>query len=190
MVRPTTIPPMNSAQDKPTQNEPKRAPRNPAPRHAKPLIGWREYVRLPDLGGIELVAKIDTGARTSSLHADRIEYFISHDGVASIRITLHSKTSDGHNRTTTCELPSADVRTVKSSDGFAQSRHVIRTRLAIGEFESLVEITLADRKSMRYPMLLGRTTLRSRFLIDPGKSFLLNPRPSTVGAPSPRSGGD
>lgn len=176
---------MNNAQSKT-----KRAPGAPRLRPAKPIIGWREYVRLPDLGGTEVVAKIDTGARTSSLHADRIEYFTSHDGVSSIRITLQSRTASGHSRTTTCELTSADVRSVKSSDGYAQMRHVIRTRLVIGDFESPVEITLADRKSMRYPMLIGRTALRSRFLVDPGKSFLLNPRPSIVGSPSHRSRGD
>ena len=123
------------------------------------VVGLREWVALPDLGVAGLRAKIDTGARTSSLHATEIEPFVR-DGVEWVRFNAHLGTlvQLRHRR---CEAPLVAIKTIKSSNGHTQVRYVIRTGLALGDRVWSVEFTLACRKSMRYRLLLG-----SKALID------------------------
>lgn len=123
------------------------------------VVGLREWVALPDLGVAGLRAKIDTGASTSSLHATEIEPFVR-EGSEWVRFNAHLGTLVKL-RHLHCEAPLVAIKTIKSSNGHAQVRYVIRTSLALGDRVWPVEFTLACRKSMRYRLLLG-----SKALID------------------------
>jgi hypothetical protein len=128
------------------------------------VVGWREWVTLPALGIDRIEAKVDTGARTSTLHATTIEGFRRH-GREWVRFL-----PPGADRAV--ELAPSDRRDVRSSTGHTQSRYVIETPLVIGTIETIVELTLTDRSRMRYPMLIGRTALAGRFLVDPSRVYL------------------
>lgn len=130
------------------------------------IIGLSEWVALPDLGVVGLRAKIDTGASTSALHATEVQPFMR-GKERWVRFTVHLGTLV-QSRHRHCEAPLVAKKTIRSSNGIAQTRYVIRTLLALGECQWPVEFTLACRKSMRYRMLLG-----SKALIDGG--LLVNP---------------
>lgn len=133
------------------------------------IVGWRELVALPALGLIDIPAKIDTGARTSSLHAEVLEEIEREDG----RYVRFAVDWDGVRHE--CEAIHVDVRGITSSNGETQRRYVIKTPLLIGTLEFKVEISLADRSEMQFPMLIGRSALRRRFLVDSGNSWLKSP---------------
>ncbi|MDP2696916.1 ATP-dependent zinc protease [Thalassospira sp.] len=135
------------------------------------LVGWREWVSLPDFGVWQVKAKVDTGARTSSLHATHIK-MISRDGRQFVKFNLPHYRGDGHGRVA-CEAPLADIREIRSSNGEVENRYVISTHIGVGAHRLKVEMTLANRTLMGFPMLLGRTALRAgKFLVQPGKSYL------------------
>lgn len=144
---------------------------------ARPLepIGWRERVNLPDLGLAQIPAKIDSGARTSSLHAKVLDEFLR-EGQRYVRFAV-----DWGGQEHFCEAVHVDVRGITSSMGERQQRFVIKTPLNIGRFTFRVEITLADRSSMQFPMLIGRTALRRRFVVDSGHSWLQSPGNADMG---------
>lgn len=133
------------------------------------VVGWRELVGLPDLVDARIPAKIDTGARTSSLHATEIERF-DRDGQRWVRFQLDL--GEGRSQPVTCEVPRADRRTITSSNGESQDRFIIKTNLQIGLHIYRAEFSLADRSDMQFPILIGRTALRSRFVVDSGRSWL------------------
>jgi hypothetical protein len=133
-------------------------------------IGWREWVGLPTLETPWIKAKIDTGARSSSLHAFDMEPF-EREGQEWVRFSIHPwqrSDSDAH----TVDAAVIDWRSVRSSSGQSDRRPVIRTDLRIGDTIHDVEVTLARRDEMGFRMLVGREALRRRFLIDPGRSYL------------------
>ncbi len=134
------------------------------------VIGWREWLELPELGVERIKAKVDTGARTSSLHAWDLER-LEIDGRPWVRFVVHPIQRE---TSTTIEVMAEMIgeRRVKSSTGHAQLRPVIRTRAALGRRRWPIEITLVNRDVMGFRMLLGRQAVRRRFLVDPGKSFL------------------
>lgn len=134
-----------------------------------PLIGWREWVGLPQLGIDSVKAKVDTGARSSSLHAFDVEAF-DRDGTTWVRFVVHPKQRDD---ATTVEAEAAvlEYRSVRSSSGEESTRPVILTPVRICGVEYEVELTLANRDAMGFRMLLGREAFRRRFLIDPGRSY-------------------
>lgn len=132
-------------------------------------LGWREMVALPELTGARIPAKIDTGARTSSLHATEIERF-DRDGHRWVRFQLD--VGDGKSEPVTCEVPRADRRIITSSNGESQERLIIKTTLSLGDHSFRAEFSLADRSDMKFPILIGRMALRSRFLVDSGRSYL------------------
>ena len=137
----------------------------------KRMLGWREWVGLPELAISAIKAKVDTGARTSALHAFFIEPFIAADAAEYVRFGIHLKRKT---RTVEkeCVLPVIDRRSVTDSGGKSEERIVICTPIMIGTDIWSVEITLTNRDGMKYPMLLGRSALSSRFQIDIGHSYL------------------
>ena len=136
------------------------------------IIGWREWVALPELGVDRIKAKIDTGARTSALHALQPETF-QRKGEPYVRFRVHPVQKHRHPEIL-CEALLLDSREVKNSGGHIEHRFVIETPLQIGKRVFSVEITLTDRAPMGFRMLLGRTAVRRRFLVNPGSSFLLS----------------
>lgn len=140
-------------------------------RRALKTIGWRELVHLPELGLRGIPAKIDTGARTSALHATILEEF-ERDGELFVRFAVDFETP---NVRQVCEAVHIDWRGVTSSNGETQLRRIIKTPLKIGPVRFRAEISLTDRSDMRFPMLIGRSSLRRRFVVDSGHSWLLSP---------------
>ena len=140
-------------------------------RKSLPPVGWRELVHLPDLGLHSVPAKIDTGARTSSLHGEVLEEF-ERDGQKLVRFAVDF--SQQHVRQI-CEAVHVDVRGITSSNGETQYRYVIKTPMKIGDLEFRAEISLANRREMQFPMLIGRSSLRRRFVVDSGYSWLQTP---------------
>jgi hypothetical protein len=134
-----------------------------------PTIGWREWVELPDLGGAVVKAKVDTGARTSAIHAFDVEFFVRR-GRERVRFTLHPLLH-GSAGAVVAESDVVDRRRVRSSDGRAEVRPVILTSLRLMGQTWPVELTLTARDEMGFRMLLGRQAVRRRFRVDPGRSF-------------------
>lgn len=146
------------------------------------VIGLREWIALPELGLDGLRAKIDTGARTSTLHATDIEPF-ERDGQPWVRFTAHFGTLT-RARHRICEAPVISRKTIKSSTGHSQNRYVIRTRLALGARCWPVEFTLTCRQTMRYRLLLGsKALLEGQLLVDPAQSHL-QPKPQLPATPT------
>lgn len=150
-----------------------RRSRKPAKRRRKtaarprPVVGWREWVALPDLGVARVKAKADTGARTSALHAYAVRVLPG----GRVRFRLHPVQRDA-SITVECTAPLVGYRWVRSSTGHRTRRPVVLTRLVIGDRGWPVEITLVRRDLMGFRMLLGRRALRRRLVIDPGRSYL------------------
>lgn len=145
--------------------------------HSLLLIGWREWVSLPDLGVAALKAKVDTGARTSALHAIHIEEF--RRGASTwVRFQVQP---DQHSSETIveAEVPLREYRHVRSSNGQLERRPVIQTTIALSGHAWPIEVTLSNRKEMDFRMLLGREALGGRFSVDPGRSYLAGPKPQT-----------
>lgn len=133
-------------------------------------LGWQEWVSLPDLGLPAVKAKIDTGARTSALHAIDPEQ-IAAAGTSHLRFTVQPVPRRPA-VAIRCEAPLVGVRDVISSNGERERRYVIRTRIAIAGETWPVEVTLTDRAQMRTRMLIGRQAIAGRAIIDPSRSFL------------------
>ena len=142
--------------------------------HDLTLVGWREWLALPELGIPVLRAKLDTGARSSSLHVERWELF-DRGGVRWVRFELRPGSRKGK-REQRLEAPVIDTRAVTDSSGNRAVRPFIRTRVRLGEATWPIEINLTNRKGMLFPMLLGRTAMAGRFMVEPARSFVL-PRP-------------
>lgn len=139
-------------------------------------IGWEEWCALPDLGLPAVKAKIDTGAKTSSLHAYDIEPFVC-DDIDYVRFKVHPL-QGSQKIERSCMAPLIDRRSVTSSNGEREKRYVIKTRLDFSGTVIFAELTLTSRYNMAFRMLLGREAMRkARFLVDPAKSFLLGKRP-------------
>ena len=141
----------------------------------KTVIGWREWVQLPDLGVFVMKAKVDTGADNSSLHAFNLERF-EQDGTEYLRFEIHPK-QRSRKPTIKCEAPLAMEKKVKNPGGRSELRPVIRTRLIVAGVELEALVNLTSRDEMGFRMLLGRRAMRSKFVIDPGRSYV-GPRPS------------
>ncbi len=138
--------------------------------HSNTLTGWREWVSLPDLEVDWIKAKIDTGARTSSLHAFDIREF-DREGEAWVRFRV-KPWQDSQEDAVVVECPVHDRRAVRSSSGHAQERLVVQLRIRLVDREVLAEITLSNRDEMGFRMLIGREALRRGYIVDPARSFL------------------
>jgi hypothetical protein len=141
---------------------------------SRPVIGWREWAALPDLGIDQVKAKIDTGARTSALHAVRVSNARKGD-VDIVRFEIHPLQRRSH-PSVHCEAELVDERYVRSSDGVRELRPVVETTIVVGEDAWSIELTLTDRALMGFRLLLGRRALRRRFVVDPSRSWLRSDR--------------
>lgn len=137
---------------------------------APTVVGWREWVALPELGVSRIKAKVDTGARTSALHAINI-HFVARHGKVYVRFDLHPKQRDSK-RLVSCEALLVEERHVTDSGGTRTLRPVIETLVDIGGRVVPAELTLVSRDAMGFRMLIGRQALRRRFLVHPNKSFM------------------
>lgn len=136
---------------------------------ARTIIGWREIVALPDLGVDTIKAKVDTGARTSAIHAFDVHRFKKGND-DWVRFTLHPRQRRRWPEVT-CEARVIGIRQVMSSNGARERRMFIKTRLKIGPYTFPIELSLATRDEMGYRILIGRTALRKRFIVDSGSSY-------------------
>ena len=136
----------------------------------KIVLGWREWLRLPELGIVRIKAKVDTGARTSALHAHDIRY-VRRGGQRMVRFTVHplQRSTRG---AISAVAPLVDERHVRSSVGHEELRPVILTTIDVGGQLWAVEITLTKRDVMGFRMLLGRQAIRGHAIVDPGRSFI------------------
>lgn len=135
----------------------------------KKIIGWREWVVLPELGIDRIKAKIDTGARSSTLHAVDVKISKA-DGVEVATFKVHPRQRDFHT-TIACRAEVLEYREVRSSNGKLEKRPVIVTPLELLGEQWPIELTLTNRDEMGFRMLLGRQSFRRRFLVDAGRSF-------------------
>ena len=135
------------------------------------MIGWREWVALPALGIPALRAKVDTGARTSALHVDA-QWRFTQGGApwVGFRLTV----GEAGAVSVEAAAPVLEERDVTDSGGHRTRRAFLQTRLALAGVEREVEVNLADRHGMRFPMLLGRTAVAGVFTVDPARSFLVS----------------
>ncbi|MGD1860927.1 MAG: ATP-dependent zinc protease [Leptolyngbyaceae cyanobacterium] len=136
------------------------------------IIGWREWATLPQLGINRIKAKVDTGARTSALHAFDVEYFEAADGLM-VRFKAHPLQRDT-SLVIEAIAPLLEKRQIRNSGGQTQERPVILTTVSLGQQPWEIELTLTNRDVMGFRMLLGREAVRRRFLVDPGGSYRLS----------------
>ena len=137
----------------------------------KMVLGWRETVSLPELGIAQINAKVDTGARTSCLHTFKVEKFEKHN-TPWVRFWLHPKQRNTEEEII-CEAAIIDERVVRDSGGHEESRYVIESMCSLGGETWPIEITLTNRENMSFRMLLGRTAMGKRIVVDPSKSYLI-----------------
>ena len=134
------------------------------------FIGWREWISLPNLGIPCIKAKIDTGARTSALHAYFVEPYYK-DKVKYVRFGIHPHQGDNETAIV-CDAIVLEERKVTDSGGHVENRFVIETIITIGDISENIEITLTNRDTMKFRMLLGRTALNNSFCVNPAASYL------------------
>ena len=138
----------------------------------KILVGAIENCQLPSLGIQSLDVRIDTGAKTSSLHVDHIKKF-KRGGKPWVSFDIHP-TVHQVEETISCESILKDIRRIKSSNGHVEERYIIRTEILLDNKTWLIDISLTDRSDMSFLMLLGREGMGSRILVDPSETYLLS----------------
>lgn len=138
------------------------------------LLGWREWMGLPELGVTAVKVKVDTGARSSCLHAYDVRE-VQRSGAVHLAFKVHPlQKNDDY--VVNCECALLEYRVVTSSNGRRETRPVIRTEVELSGFRWPIELTLTRRDAMGFRMLLGREALRGRFTVDPGRSYLVSRR--------------
>jgi len=140
------------------------------------VLGWRERLSLPQLGIGLLKAKLDTGARSSALHVDTLETF-ARDGATWLRFGMHVGRRRPHE--ICCEAPALDRRVVTDTGGRRTERWFIRSAVQLAGQRFDIDLNLVDRRHMLFPLLLGRSALAGRFVVDPARSYT-QPRPLAV----------
>jgi hypothetical protein len=140
-------------------------------RDQKPILGWREWVELLDFGSAKIKAKIDTGAKTSAIHAEDIVVF-KRKGRRRVRFRLYplQRSREG---AVWVEADLLEKRKVRSSVGHETQRPVVLAQVGFGDRQLSIELSLINRDIMGFRMLIGRQAIRNLFLVDPGRSFLI-----------------
>ena len=138
------------------------------------MLGWREWVSLPELGLTRIKATVDTGARTSALHAFELDTY-EERGVTRVRFKMHPR-QYRDDIEVTCTAPVIDRRVVTDSGGHSEERYVIETPVRIADREWRIEMTLTARDNMRFRLLLGRSAMRDLVLVTPSRSYLTRRR--------------
>lgn len=146
------------------------------------ILGWREWVSIPALGIEQIKAKVDTGARTSALHAFEIETF-EENGRPRVRFKIHPLQRDTET-VIECVADVVDRRVVSDSGGHKEQRLVIRSDVQIGPHTWPAEFTLTARDDMMFRMLLGRTAIVGRATVDPARSYLVGKKARPPAAPA------
>lgn len=141
------------------------------------IIGWREKISLPDLELHDFAVKIDTGAKTTALHAADVETF-DVDGAKWVRFLPDFIHGEAHPR----EVPVLETREIKNTSGVPEERVVIRTMFGLAGRRWKIDVSLADRGPMRYPLILGRSALKGHNIsVHAGRSYLVSERPQPEG---------
>lgn len=135
----------------------------------KAILGWREWVALPGLGITALKCKVDTGARTSALHAFSVEPF-ERDGQDWVKFGVHPHQNELDTEVW-CEALIKDKRVVTDSGGNKTERYFIETELVLGDQRFMIDLSLTSRDTMRFRMLLGRVAMENRFVVDVSQSY-------------------
>lgn len=141
----------------------------------KRIIGWREWMSLPALNIHHIKAKVDTGARTSALHAFAVERELV-KGAPKVLFSIHPLQKNKH-KVVKCVADVLDYRWVTDSGGHREHRYVILTRARLGNLEWDLEMTLTNRDTMKFRMLLGRKALEGRFVVDSAQSYVMGKHP-------------
>ena len=141
----------------------------------KLTLGWREWIGLPELGLPAIKAKVDTGARTSTLHAFELQTF-SRNGQQRVKFKIHPQQKDSET-VVTCVADVVDERFVTDSGGHREQRLIIITPLTIGPWSWPIEMTLTARDNMMFRMLLGRTAMKGVAVVDPSRSYVIGKKP-------------
>ncbi|MBF0264932.1 MAG: ATP-dependent zinc protease [Gammaproteobacteria bacterium] len=136
------------------------------------ILGWREWLAMPELGIEKIKAKIDTGARTSAIHAFDVQLDESSEK-KYVKFKMHPS-QDDLDYVVECSAPLLDEREVRDSGGHTEMRYVIETSIHLGEKIITAEVTLTNRDSMGFRMLIGRTAIKGIYLVDPGGSYLVS----------------
>jgi hypothetical protein len=143
-----------------------------------PALGWREWISLPSLGLPKIKAKVDTGARTSALHTFDLEMYDDEGENDRVRFKVHPI----QNNTEVfieCDTKVVNLRSVRDSGGHEELRPFIQVPIVLGDYRWDIEMSLTNRDNMKFRMLLGRTALVNRFVVNSGKSYLIGRRPSS-----------
>jgi hypothetical protein len=138
--------------------------------HQYGVVGWREWVFFPDFSNARVKAKVDTGARTSAIHAYEIK-LIERGEPPLVSFIIHPNQKD-NDTIVQCQAPLVERRVITDSGGHQEERFVVSVQLKLGAHRWPVELSLTDRDSMGFRMLLGRTALKQRFLVQPWRSYL------------------
>ena len=147
------------------------------------IVGWREWVSLPDLGITAIQAKLDTGAKTSALHAWGRERFELH-GIDWVRFHAHV-TENVEDGSVQCAAPLTDCRWIANPGGTRELRYIITTTVGIGGETWPIELSLTERDDLQFRVLIGREAMRGRLIVDPRRSFRSGGRRTHAGMPKP-----
>ena len=150
---------------------------DPAPAADLAIFGWMEYVGLPELGLDRVKAKLDTGARTSALHAENVDLF-DRDGVEWVRFQTLADWDDPTFGFRQVEAPVVHSRAIKNTSGVPEDRLVVRTKARFGRRLWNIDVSLADRTNMTFPMIVGRAALKNHAVaVHTRRAFLISERP-------------